>query len=60
MWELPGVPVNSIEKHDVAIVLGGMFEFNSDIDEISIRRQGDRLFKAISLYKTGKVEKILI
>jgi uncharacterized SAM-binding protein YcdF (DUF218 family) len=60
MWEVPGTPLNKVEKHDVAIVLGGMFEYNSDIDEISIRRQGDRLFKALSLYKTGKVEKLMI
>lgn len=60
MWEVPGIPLNKVKKHDVAIVLGGMFEYNSDIDEISARRQSDRLFKAISLYKTGKVEKLLI
>lgn len=60
MWEIPGSTLKSIQKHDVAIVLGGMFEYNGDLDEISIRRQGDRLFKAVSLYKTGKVEKLLI
>jgi len=60
IWEIPGTTLNSAKKHDVAIVLGGMFEYNGDLDEISIRRQGDRLFKAISLYKTGKVEKLLI
>lgn len=59
-WEIPGETIASVKKHDVAIVLGGMFEYNGDINEISIRRQGDRLFKAISLYKTGKVEKLLI
>lgn len=60
MWEIPGTTLKSTQKHDVAIVLGGMFEYNGDLDEISIRRQGDRLFKAVSLYKTGKVEKLLI
>lgn len=60
MWEVPGTTLNAAKKHDVAIVLGGMFEYNGDLDEITIRRQGDRLFKAISLYKTGKVEKLLI
>ncbi len=60
MWEIPGTTLNAAKKHDVAIVLGGMFEYNGDLDEITIRRQGDRLFKAISLYKTGKVEKLLI
>ena len=60
MWEIPGTTIQSTQKYDVAIVLGGMFEYNGDLDEISIRRQGDRLFKAVSLYKTGKVEKLLI
>lgn len=60
MWEIPGTTLKSAKKHDVAIVLGGMFEYNGDLDEITIRRQGDRLFKAISLYKTGKVDKLLI
>lgn len=60
MWEIPGTTLQSTQKYDVAIVLGGMFEYNGDLDEISIRRQGDRLFKAVSLYKTGKAEKLLI
>lgn len=59
-WEIPGTKIEDIKKHDIAIVLGGMFEYNSDLDEISIRRQGDRLIQAISLYKTGKVKKLLI
>ena len=60
MWEIPGTPLTEAEHHDVAIVLGGMFEYNGDLKEISIRRQGDRLFKAVSLYKMGKVDKLLI
>ena len=60
LWEVPGTKFNKIEKHDVAIVLGGMFEYNSDLEVISIRRSGDRIVQAISLYKTGKVEKLLL
>lgn len=60
MWEVPGTKIDAIKHHDVAIVLGGMFEYNSDLDNISIRRQGDRLFQAVTLYKTGKVDKLLI
>ena len=59
-WEVPGKKIQQVEKHDVAIVLGGMFEFNSDLNTISIRRQGDRLIQALSLYKSGKIEKILV
>ncbi|MEJ6776857.1 MAG: YdcF family protein [Crocinitomicaceae bacterium] len=60
LWEVHGVKINTVKRHDVAIVLGGMFEFDSELNRISIRRQGDRLFQAISLYKSGKVDKILI
>ena len=49
-----------VGHYDVGIVLGGMFEYNGDLDEISIRRQGDRLIQAVTLYKTGKVKKLLI
>lgn len=59
-WEAEGVRMEEIVHHDVAIVPGGMFEYNSDLDGISIRRQGDRLVQAITLYKTGKVDKLLI
>lgn len=60
MWEVPGTKLADVQHHDVAIVLGGMFEYNSDVDEISIRRQGDRLIQAINLYKSGKVDKLFI
>ena len=59
-WEIPGRKMNTIQTHDVGIVLGGMSEYNSDLDELSIRRTGDRIFQAITLYKTGKIRKILI
>lgn len=60
LWEIPGTKLNDVKHHDVAIVLGGGFEYNSDIDALSIRRQGDRLFQGVTLYQTGKVDKILI
>jgi uncharacterized SAM-binding protein YcdF (DUF218 family) len=60
MWEVPGTRLSEMKHHDVAIVLGGMFEYNSDVDEISIRRQGDRLIQAMNLYKSGKVDKLFI
>jgi len=60
MWEYPGLKASELKKHDVAIVLGGMAEYNNDLDVLSIRRQGDRIFQAVTLYKNGKVDKILI
>lgn len=59
-WEIPGQKVNDVKKHDVAIVLGGMSEYNADLDVLSLRRQGDRIFQALTLYHTGKVKKLLI
>lgn len=60
LWEVPGKKMEIVGHYDVGIVLGGMFEYNGDLDEISIRRQGDRLIQAVTLYKTGKVKKLLI
>lgn len=59
-WEIPGTRLEQVKAHDVAIVLGGMAEYNSDINALSIRRQGDRLIHAITLYKKGLVKKLLI
>ena len=60
LWEMPGTPISNVKQHDVAIVLGGMFEYNSDLDNLSIRREGDRFIQAVTLYKENKVRKILI
>lgn len=60
LWEVPGMKEVQLKKHDVAIVLGGMAEYNNDLEVLSIRRPGDRIFQAITLYKKGKVKKILI
>ncbi len=60
VWEVPGTKTSEIQQHDVAIVLGGMSDYNSDLDELTIYRQADRIFQAITLYRTGKVKKILI
>lgn len=59
-WEVPGSRIEETKKHEVAIVLGGMFEYNNDLDVLSIRRQGDRLIQAVTLYKKGRVEKLMI
>ncbi|MDG1429192.1 MAG: YdcF family protein [Crocinitomicaceae bacterium] len=59
-WEIPGKKIENVGNYDVGIVLGGMFEYNDDLDALSIRRQGDRLIQAVTLYKTGKVKKLLI
>ena len=60
LWEVKGHKIENIGYHDVAIVLGGMASYNNDLERLSLRRGGDRIWQAIHLYKLGKVGKILI
>ncbi len=60
LWEVNGVSINQIENYDVGIVLGGMFEFDKTLDRLSIRRGGDRIWQALTLYYEGRIQKILI
>ncbi|TNE55223.1 MAG: YdcF family protein [Bacteroidetes bacterium] len=59
-WEVPATPLKQVENYDVGIVLGGMFEYNQDVKELSVRRGADRIWQALNLYKMGKIRKILI
>lgn len=59
-WEIYGTKIKDVKHYDVGIVLGGMSEYNNDLKELSFRRQGDRLFQALTLYHTRKIKKILI
>ena len=59
-WEVFGIPESQLKHHDVGIVLGGMAEYNNDLKTLSLRRGGDRIWQAINLYKSGKVDKLLI
>jgi uncharacterized SAM-binding protein YcdF (DUF218 family) len=60
IWEVHGTKMAAVSQHDAGIVLTGMAEYNSDLDELSIRRGGDRIWQAITLYKTGKIKKIIL
>lgn len=60
LWEEEGTKIENVSHYDVAIVLGGMAEYNNDLERLSLRRGGDRLWQAIHLYHLGKVDKILI
>ncbi|MBI1836248.1 MAG: YdcF family protein [Flavobacteriia bacterium] len=59
-WEVHGTRFENTKIYDVGIVLGGMSEYNSDLDVLSITGHGDRIWQAITLYKKGKIKKILI
>lgn len=60
LWEIPGTPIEKVQKHNVGILLGGMFEYNGDLKRLSARRGADRVWQALSLYKLGKINTILI
>lgn len=60
LWEIHGTPIEEVKTYEVGIVLGGMSEFNNDLQVLSIRRGGDRIWQAITLYKKGKIKKILL
>ncbi len=59
-WEIQGVKIADVKKYDLGIVLGGMFEYNNDLEVLSVRIHADRIWQAITLYKKGKIGKILI
>lgn len=59
-WEPDGKKIEEIGYYDVAVVLGGMAEYDNTLDRLSIRRGGDRIWQAINLYHLGRVKKILI
>lgn len=60
IWEVESIPIDNINDFDVAIVLGGMFEFDQYSNRLSARRESDRLWQTLNLYHKGKVGKIII
>ena len=56
-WEIHNPPISTIKNYEVGIVLGGMFEYDSNQKILSIRRGGDRIWQALSLYKKGKIKR---
>src|SRR5581483_3315317 len=60
-WEIPATEDTAIHgKYDVAIVLGGITNYDDRMDRIQFEHGGDRLFQALRLYKQGKVKKIFL
>ena len=60
LWEVHGTKISAVKPHDVGIVLTGMAEYDNSLQRLSLRRGGDRIWQAVTLYKTGKIKKILI
>ena len=59
-WEVSGKKIEIMNEYDIGIVLSGMFEYNRDLEVLSVRRGADRIWQTISLYKAKKIRKILI
>jgi len=59
-WEVHGTKIEAVKKHDVGIVLSGMAEYDNNLQRLSVRRGTDRIWQAITLYKTGKIAKLFI
>lgn len=60
LWEPEGQKIEELGHYDLAIVLGGMAEYDNNHERLSLRRGGDRIWQAIHLYYLGKVDKILL
>jgi uncharacterized SAM-binding protein YcdF (DUF218 family) len=60
LWEMEGTKIEDVGHYDCAVVLGGMAEWDNNLDRLSIRRGGDRIWQAINLYHLEKIDKILI
>lgn len=60
LWEIQGTKISAVKNYDAGIVLTGMAEYNTDLDVISLRRGGDRIWQALTLYHKGKIKKIII
>jgi len=59
-WEIAGKQFKEVKSYDMAVVLSGMVEYNKDLKVLSARRGIDRIWQTITLYKKGKIKKILI
>jgi len=61
-WNVKTITLNNIkEKYDVGVVLGGFIKtIKKDPTGFYITNSGDRIIKAIQLYKQGNIKKIFI
>jgi len=59
-WEVAGTKIEKVENYEIGVVLSGMAEYNKDLNVLSARRGIDRIWQTITLYKKGKLKKILI
>jgi len=62
LWEYPITQdMDMTATYDVGIVLGGgMITIDAEYDRMTFRNNVDRILQAVSLYKTGKIKRMLI
>jgi uncharacterized SAM-binding protein YcdF (DUF218 family) len=60
-WEVPGKKLVDVQKHKVAVVLGGFTVMEAEpFDRVHTNCEADRLLHAVKLYETGKIDYILV
>ena len=60
-WEVPAVPIEEIQgTYEVGIVLGGTADTErAPFDRLYFSKGAERITQAVTLYKAGKIRKIL-
>jgi len=60
VWSEKAINLPQNKQYEYAIVLGGMANFDDEIQRIRFSASADRLLQTVLLYKTGKAKKIII
>lgn len=58
VWEVQAMRYEDVKTYDAGIVLGGMLNYDIQLDRIQFQQGADRLFQAVELYKRGNIKKI--
>lgn len=60
LYEDQGVKIEKVGSYDLGIVLTGFGEYNNDLQRLRLHHNGDRMWQTLSLYHSGKIDKIMI
>lgn len=58
--EWPATSINTVEAHEVGIVLGGFSTYDTKLDRVEFYAAADRLLAAVQLYRAKKIDHILL
>lgn len=59
-WEAEPVAIETLSRYDVGIVLGGITSDKEPRDRVHTSGAADRILHAVQLYRSGKIDKILV